>query len=426
MSSDEFFSETTHLPARKQSTEFSGEASRINRHRGTWSFISRYFFLGQIFVAQQFLSGAAHAQAGDDSLGDSREAPGSEHSANANAASPLPGAAGGDEGGAVAGQDSKAASTMAGKLPPGADQPIADGEGASFQKAALHAGGTVGDGSHNISRDAGDAIANNAHPGEGGAADPGHPGGACGDHTCDPHIDVGTGIIDVGIGLGHGISLDLDVAGLINLDLHLPIDLGAVTEPVVGLVEDVFGVVENVVGDTTSLLASVTNTATSVLDTTLTVVASTVGGLGATVGTTVAHVTDAVDGVGDALGNTLGGAVGSLGTSLAGVTGALGGVTASPGVISFLSNTVSGVANPDSLFDQGKYTDLNIAMQSGIDTALEPVADTVQSTVHSLADLLLGDTKDADSIDIGPDHGHGFIASLIPDATKGGLADLFA
>jgi hypothetical protein len=422
MSSDEFFSETSHLPARKQSTELSGEASRINRHRGMWSFLSRYFYLGQIFVAQQFLSGAAHAQAGDDSVGDSREAADGGHGANAKAASPLPGVAGGEEAGAAAGQASKAASAMAGKLPPGADQPIADGEAASFQKTALHAGGTAGDGSQNISRDAGDAIANNERPVEGGAVDPGQPGGSCGDHTCDPHVDVGTGIIDVGIGLGHGISLDVDVAGLINLDLHLPIDIGAVTAPIVTLVDDVFGLVENVVGDTTSLLASVTTTATGVLDTTLTVVASTVNGLGATVGTTVAHVTDAVDGAAD----TLSGTVGSLGTTLAGVTGALGGVTASPGVISFLSNTVSGVANPDSLFDQGKYTDLNIAMQSGIDTALEPVADTVQSTVHSLADLLLGDTKDADSIDIGPDHGHGFIASLIPDATKGGLADLFA
>ncbi len=452
------FEEINSRIAKEINREYETDPSRLNRHRGMWSFLTRFFYLGQIFVVHQFLNSTAHAAQTADEDGD-RTSPDSDPSGSTNGfAATLAGIVGGDDSGAVAAAAAKEASPVAGKMAAGTSQEIPSGDGAPFQADKLDAGG--GQPVAAKAATEGEAGDTPVAPGD-GHQDPGHSG-SCegGDSACGPHVGIDTGVIDIELGLGDGISLDLDITNLIDLDI--PLDLGALTEPVVALVDDTLGLVTDAVVNTTTLLTNVADTATDVLETTigavvpvvddvvelvgtvgntaLDAVASTLDGVGSAVGTTVAGLTDTVDdltgSVTDTLGETVGGlgsvvdsTVAGLSSTISGVTGSLSlaGDVGSSGSISFLSTTVSSTLNPDTLFDGGKYTDLNIAMRTDTGAGSEPLSDLVHSTTSSLTDVLLGNAEDADSIDIGTGHGHGLLASIIPDTGKGGLAaDLFS
>lgn len=456
------FEEINSRIAKEINREYETDPSRLNRHRGMWSFLTRFFYLGQIFVVHQFLNSTAHAAQTADEDGD-RTSPDSDQSGSTNgSAATLAGVGGGDESGAPSAAAAKEATPIAGTMPAGASQDIPNGDGAPFQKASLEAGGGAGGGQPVAAKAAteGETGDTPVAPGD-GHQDPGHSG-ACegGDSACSPHVGIDTGVIDIDLGLGDELSLDLDVANLIDLDLDIPLDLVALTEPAVALVDDTLSLVTDVVDGTTTLLTNVVDTAADVLETTigavapvvddvvelvgtvgntaLDAVASTLDGVGSAVETTVAGLTDTVDdltgSLTDSLGETVGGlgsavdsTVAGLSSTISGVTGSLSlaGDVGSSGSISFLSTTVSSTLNADMLFDGDSHTDLNIAMRTDTDAGGEPLSDLVNSTTSSLADALLGTTKDAESIDVGTDQDHGLLASIIPD-TKGGLADLFS
>lgn len=351
-------------------------AFRPHRQTGLGSFLTRFFYLGQIFVAQQFLSGAAHAALADDSAGDANDASptGDRNGAGNDAASELGRVAAGDDSGGLSMAAAGEANPIGGKLPVGAGQHDGTDAGAPFQSHGLQSGGGSGGDLQILAQEE--------------AREPAISGG-----DSAPNPGESPGVISIDPGPEGGISLDIDLGNLLNLDLDVSLLAGTV-------------------GDT---------------------VASLIGGVDAVVGKAVAELSHVVDGLTDPLAETLGTVHGALGSTLGFaiatgsrvLEGSAGvGDVGSAGVISLQWNTGEANGNSDTLFAGGLYTDLNIAMRLDAG-APDPLSD-VGHTTSSLAKGLLGDAHDADSADIGSDQDHWFHASIIPESMKSGPMDLLA
>ncbi|MCC7252358.1 hypothetical protein [Hyphomicrobium sp.] len=225
----------------------AADLARLNRRRGVGSFLTRSFYLGQLIVAQQFVSGAAQAKLTDDAPGDSAD--GTADTATAGAATSLQGAGLSGEAGASSPAHAIAAKTMAGApvSVPVHDAPEA---GASAVQDGVTAGG-------------GNAV------GDGGAVASASVDGEAAETVAAAGPD------------GTGITLDLD----------LPLDVGTLTTPVFDLLEGTIELTTGIVDSTFDALKSLPivsdllgSTVPQVVDPLLNTVDSIVSGLGDSVG----------------------------------------------------------------------------------------------------------------------------------------------
>lgn len=382
--------------------ERSAESVRQNRHRGLRSFLTRSFFLGQIIAFEQFVSGKAQASPSDDpAAGNASDSDTSGANAGGAAAAALPAAGAAEETGVAIPVDTVQA--MAGPGVPlpalnAVDVPSVSGA----QAAADHAAGPASLGGDTLASIADDAPTSpespiSESPPLGGAPVDTLPPGA----GSNPVGTVTEPVLDLVSGIGETTEGLLDT-------------VGETVGDVVELVDVTVDTVVEVVHETVATLFDVLHSATSSLP----LVGPVLGGVTATLETVVSPtletVTSTLTGVVDVVTDTL--------SDAAHIFPALGDVVGS-GVIPALTETVSGVLNPDALFAEGKYTDLNITLQSDI---VQPVGGVV-STVVSVTDTLLGGLDDLATDDLGPVGDLAFgLTGLLNDTTKGGLAELFS
>lgn len=483
--------------SRNSDAPSANDTGRLNRQRGLWSFLTRSFYLGQMIVAQQFLTGGAQAKLAEEGAGPSSDSSDADASAGRGPAGSLQDVATAQENGATAPIAAVRPNVVSDNLQL-KDAQATPGEFDAPPKALASLDGTPNSGSVSGSSSFVDGTAapadNSDTPCQGSdgcsphvsnpppSTDGDQPGihVGTGPDGIDVGVDVGIIDVDLGIDLNHGISLDLDLGNLIDLDLDIPLNVGAIVTPVIGLVDDVVNVVGDTVGAVAGALDALGSGLGDAVDNTLGAVANAVDavgtGLGDTVGGTVGALAGALDDVGSKLGGPLGDTVSTVANALDAVgsglddavsttTGAVAGIldkagsglgdvasntvgavakllgdvgsgfgssddapadVGSPGVITLVSKIVTDVTDPDTLFDSGKYTDLNIAMQSdtgdGSSMPINPI-----TPIASLADALLGGADDADAPDGSTsDHSFGILSGLLHDSGKGGLAELFS
>jgi hypothetical protein len=365
------------------------DPARHNRHRGLRSFLTRAFFLGQIVAFEHFFGGKAQAGQASDDLGTSAR-DGDASGPHAGSAAALQATGGADETGATAPTNTIQATAGPGVQPPAfdaVDVPSVAGAQAAAGASSLGSG-TVASATGGSASDSDAAIPQSPviDPAEGG------------------HNPIGTitePVLDLVDDLGQTVEQVLD-------------SVEDVVDDVVALVDDTVDTVVATVHETLDTLFDVLHTATSSLPLVGPVLGEVTAALENVVSPTLEAVTSTVTGVVDVVADTL--------TDATDILPALGDVVGS-GVIPAVTETVSNVLNPDTLFADGKYTDLNITLQSEI---VEPVGGVV-STAVSVTETLLGGIEDLATGDHGPAGDLAFgVTSLINDTTKGGLAELFS
>lgn len=373
---------------------------RLNRHRGLWSFLTRSFYLGQMIVAQQFIGGTAQASLAEEASAGSQDAADASGTGGGSAAAMLQAAGGADESGGAAPTNTIQANTNAGAAPQGFDAvDVRAGAGteAGAQSLAGAAGGDA------VAQAAGDEVASigedgapgSGLPSEGGPLDPILPGAGN-----NPIETITEPVLDLVNDLGQTTDQILDVVGE---------TLGDVTDLVEVTVDTVLAAVDETVDTVFQVLHSATGSLPLVGPVLAEVTAKLETIVSPTLDTVASVLTDTVDVVGDTV-DTLTGALSSIGLG--------------SDVVPALTTTVSNIPNPDTLFSNGKYTDLNITLQSEV---VEPVGSVASTAVSSVTDAVFGAIDDLADGDNGP------LASLtstltspLADITKGGLGDLFA
>ncbi len=215
---------------------------RVDRQRGLWSFLTRTFFLGQLLAAQQMLSGSANTSQAEaataqqnDGRADapagalpSRESVGSLPD-NGASAERLPSGQLNDDGQASGKQL-------------GADLAKPSGAEAANSVTQANVGAAGGSATSPAS-----ISASSLSPNTTGGASP--PPSVPGDGAStpiiqlplpvlEPDINVGGSVagVSVHIGVGNeGLSADINLANLIDVDVTIPISTGEVVLPVIDL-----------------------------------------------------------------------------------------------------------------------------------------------------------------------------------------------
>ena len=422
--------ELLHSVVGQEPAARSGANDPGRKHRGLWSFLTRTFVLGQLIVAEHFFGNAARADDGGESLALGEGDAGSGGGAS-EAAAVLAAATASDESGAAAVANAQQAKTLAGAAPQagGVGLPEAGARGGDMSADAAGARqGASGDIAYEQASADGD---DSGSSGGGGHYEPGPGGGGDG----GGYTDGGGTIIDPVIDIVD--IVDNTIVDVVDTVVDVVGNVGDVVNDVVGnvgdVVTDVVGAVPDILIPTVDL---VTDTAIDVIDTLTQTVSTTAGAvfdaangiLGSVpiVGEPLTAVTGLVEDVAsttlDTASTAITGAVGTLGetvtTVVADVFPAASNIVGS-GVIPVLQGVVSGVTNPDTLYEGGQYSDFNIALQS----ASEPITGVVSNAGTAVDSLLDGVI---DLVDLPVESPLHTVTNLLGDPLKGGLGELFS
>lgn len=400
---------TANTPPNKSgsATEILKEfASRNDRQRGLWSFLTWSFFLAQIVAAEEFLGGgAAHASQHIDGVAhDANDASGSSGDPIGYATAGS--IAGTQEDGQTNPQNALQAAEQAHQdvhIPGMEYIPVVgtlDGPGADEVQAANGA----------VSA----AAMSDELPGDGsGSEDGGSPGNGA---------DSG----DTGSGPDDGITIG---------DIHIPSDilpdLGLITDPVAELLDNTLSDVVPSLLDTTvatldDLFGAVDQT-TDNLGQFLSDVGDVVGGgldgLLPGAGTAVAELTHTLDNVLDSttplvelVQDTTGSLLDGLGTVASAGGDLIQGLLGSSGALSFAHEHIDVANAPNDMSTGAIHSDYRVALETTVEDVVTPISDIgngVTGTLSSVVDKI-----------IGGDHGDGSdTAGGSGDHASNGLAD---
>lgn len=374
---------------RKSNVDRLDAPTPSRREHGLWSFLTWSFFLSQVVAAESLLGSAARAAEGEGTAG----AP----SVSAAQAALAPAKA--LEGVRTAESESSAAIQAAAANENAGQSKVAAGPGVQSGDDIAHANG---DGAATSSAHAQGSVSaiqaaagSGDEPGlltvpllpdlDGGGTE--NPLGPIIDDTLGPLVGPVIGLVDDVID-----SLDSLLDPLVSPVIDV---LGDTVVPVVVAVADI---AEALLQPVTGLIGETIAPVASILEPVLASALDTVGPIVQPVGAIVNQV--------DTLSDTLG----------------LQGLVGSTGNIVVAELAVGGSLHLDDLFNDGRYTDYNIALGSGqsVDTAVLPVAG------ETLAISILGDTSGAD-VDgntahhtVGP---LGHLGGLLDDAHSRGLGE---